>query len=82
MDTDVVIVGGGPSGLTLGLALARHQVKSIILEKGHDVTQDPRGVVLTGDALRSLWTLGLGKHVSSIGHGRCYISTFSRFQNQ
>lgn len=56
--------------------------KSIILEKGHDITQDPRGVVLTGDALRSLWTLGLGKHVSSIGHGRCYISTFSRFQNQ
>ncbi|GIJ90533.1 hypothetical protein Asppvi_009490 [Aspergillus pseudoviridinutans] len=67
MNTDVVIVGGGPSGLTLGLALARHQVKSIILEKEHDITQDPRGVVLTGDALRSLWTLGLGKHVSWIG---------------
>ncbi|GIC92877.1 putative monooxygenase [Aspergillus udagawae] len=67
MNTDVVIVGGGPSGLTLGLALARHQVKSIILEKEHDITHDPRGVVLTGDALRSLWTLGLGKHVSSIG---------------
>ncbi|GAQ11816.1 hypothetical protein ALT_9137 [Aspergillus lentulus] len=67
MNTDVVIVGGGPSGLTLGLALARHQVKSIILEKEHEITQDPRGVVLTGDALRSLWTLGLGKHVSSIG---------------
>ncbi|KAF7125583.1 hypothetical protein CNMCM5793_001800 [Aspergillus hiratsukae] len=67
MNTDVVIVGGGPSGLTLGLALARHEVKSIILEKEHDITQDPRGVVLTGDALRSLWTLGLGKHVSSIG---------------
>ncbi|RHZ70316.1 hypothetical protein CDV55_107039 [Aspergillus turcosus] len=67
MDTDVVIVGGGPSGLTLGLALARHEVKSIILEKEQNITQDPRGVVLTGDALRSLWTLGLGKYVSSIG---------------
>ncbi|PKX91170.1 putative monooxygenase [Aspergillus novofumigatus IBT 16806] len=93
MNTDVVIVGGGPSGLTLGLALARHQVKvsgyllypfegdklillkSMILEKEHDITQDPRGVVLTGDALRSLWTLGLGKHVSSIGQGRHLVSS-------
>jgi 2-polyprenyl-6-methoxyphenol hydroxylase-like FAD-dependent oxidoreductase len=54
--------------------------KSIILEKEHDITQDPRGVVLTGDALRSLWTLGLGKHVSSIGQGRCYIQVFSHLR--
>jgi 2-polyprenyl-6-methoxyphenol hydroxylase-like FAD-dependent oxidoreductase len=25
--THVIIVGGGPSGLTLGLALAQHEVK-------------------------------------------------------
>jgi flavin-dependent dehydrogenase len=26
-DFDVAIVGGGPSGLTLGLALAKHEIK-------------------------------------------------------
>ncbi|KAL3466165.1 hypothetical protein BJX64DRAFT_284744 [Aspergillus heterothallicus] len=67
MDTDVVIVGGGPSGLVLGLFLAQYQVKSIILEKERDVTTDPRGVVLTGDALRSLTKLGLGKRMAWIG---------------
>ncbi|KAL4816724.1 hypothetical protein BDW67DRAFT_175337 [Aspergillus spinulosporus] len=67
MDTDVVIVGGGPSGLVLGLFLAQYQVKSIILEKEGEVTTDPRGVVLTGDALRSLWKLGLGKRMAWIG---------------
>ncbi|KAL2866514.1 putative monooxygenase [Aspergillus lucknowensis] len=67
MATDVVIVGGGPSGLVLGLSLARYKIKSVILEKEKDITSDPRGVVLTGDALRSLWPLGLGAHISSIG---------------
>lgn len=28
MDTDVVIVGGGPSGLVLGLFLAEYRVKA------------------------------------------------------
>lgn len=44
--------------------------KSIILEKEPDITTDPRGVVLTGDAVRSLWKLGIGKHISYIGQGK------------
>lgn len=44
--------------------------KSVILEKEESITQDPRGVVLTGDALRSLYALGLGKYISSIGQGK------------
>ncbi|KAJ5629925.1 hypothetical protein N7528_003582 [Penicillium herquei] len=67
MKADVVIVGAGPSGLVLGLFLAQHQVTSVILEKDSEVTSDPRGVVLTGDALRSLWKLGLGKRMAWIG---------------
>ncbi|OGE56992.1 hypothetical protein PENARI_c002G06628 [Penicillium arizonense] len=68
MATEVLIVGGGPSGLILGLFLADHGIKSIVLEKAQDIVTDPRGVVLTGDALRSLWKLGIGKRVASIGH--------------
>lgn len=41
-----------------------------MLEKEQDIVADPRGVVLTGDALRSLWKLGIGKRVASIGHGK------------
>ncbi|KAJ5697358.1 hypothetical protein N7488_011042 [Penicillium malachiteum] len=67
MKADVVIVGAGPSGLVLWLFLAQHQVTSVILEKDSEVTSDPRGVVLTGDALRSLWKLGLGKRMAWIG---------------
>ncbi|EED13286.1 monooxygenase, putative [Talaromyces stipitatus ATCC 10500] len=67
IDTDVIIVGGGPSGLVLGLFLAEYEIKSIILEKDEEITQDPRGAVLTGPAVRSLWKLGLGEYVHSIG---------------
>ncbi|KAJ9320549.1 hypothetical protein DTO027B5_3003 [Paecilomyces variotii] len=74
MDTDVVIVGGGPSGLVLGLCLAASQIKSVILEKQRDITTDPRGVVLTGDAVRSLWKLGLGKRINWIGQELRYIN--------
>ncbi|KAK0760479.1 hypothetical protein N5P37_006673, partial [Trichoderma harzianum] len=84
-ETQVLIVGAGPSGLALGLALARFQVrvrflcvfsssslltkgKSVILEKDSEVTTDPRGVYLTGDAVRILYDLGLENEVSTIGH--------------
>jgi 2-polyprenyl-6-methoxyphenol hydroxylase-like FAD-dependent oxidoreductase len=41
-----------------------------VLEKAQDIETDPRGVVLTGDALRSFWKLGMGKRFASIGHGK------------
>ncbi|PPJ59947.1 hypothetical protein CBER1_09897 [Cercospora berteroae] len=64
----VVIVGAEPAGLTLGLALDQQGVKSLILEKEEEVTQDPQGVVLAGDAVRILYQLGLGPDMSKIGH--------------
>ncbi|PVI03658.1 monooxygenase-like protein [Periconia macrospinosa] len=67
-ETQVVIVGAGPAGLTLGLCLAQYHINSIILEKEAEIVTDPRGVYLTGDSIRILSTLGLGADIAKIGH--------------
>lgn len=43
--------------------------QSVILEKEKEATTDPRGVYLTGDALRILHALGIGDEIPNIGHG-------------
>ncbi|CZR44912.1 uncharacterized protein FPRO_14664 [Fusarium proliferatum ET1] len=66
-ETQVIIVGGGPAGLALGLSLARLKIHSVILEKEAEITTDPRGVFLTGDAVRVLHSLGIND-LTGIGH--------------
>ncbi|OAA53199.1 Monooxygenase, FAD-binding protein [Cordyceps fumosorosea ARSEF 2679] len=64
----VIIVGAGPAGLCLALALAKFNVQTVILEKETEVTLDPRGVYLTGDAVRILYDLGIGDELEYVGH--------------
>ncbi|KAI2632549.1 monooxygenase-like protein [Hypomontagnella submonticulosa] len=66
--TDVIIVGAGPAGLALAISLAKFNVHSVLLEKELGITQDPRGVYLTNDAVRILWDLGVGDCLEKIGH--------------
>ncbi|KAI1023835.1 hypothetical protein LB504_005001 [Fusarium proliferatum] len=66
-ETQVIIVGGGPAGLALGLSLARLKIHSVILEKEAEITTDPRGVFLTGHAVRILHSLGIND-LAAIGH--------------
>lgn len=44
--------------------------KCIILEKEEGITEDPRGVFLTYEAVRILWDLGIGGELRKIGHGK------------
>jgi 2-polyprenyl-6-methoxyphenol hydroxylase-like FAD-dependent oxidoreductase len=46
MDAPIVIVGGGPVGLSLGLGLARYGVRSLILERNASPTQESRALVI------------------------------------
>ena len=60
-ESEVVIVGAGPSGLFVALLLARYEVRSIILEKEWEIVQDPRSIVMVGDAVRTVESMGLGQ---------------------
>lgn len=55
----VIIAGAGPVGLTLALALARHEVPSIVLDQsGTPLRENPRTVVLRPDTAALLDRLG------------------------
>ena len=41
-----------------------------MLEKEEKITEDPRGVFLTHEAVRILWDLGIGGDLRRIGHGK------------
>lgn len=66
----MVIVGAGPSGLVLGALLGRMNVKVVILEKELEVCEDPRGIVVNGDAVRISYQVGIGDGLTKkIGSG-------------
>ncbi len=46
MDTAVIIVGGGPVGLSLSLGLARYGARSIVLERNPEPVPESRAVVI------------------------------------
>src|SRR5579862_6609413 len=46
VDTAVIIVGGGPTGLSLALGLARYGVRSMILERNSEPVAESRAVVI------------------------------------
>jgi 3-(3-hydroxy-phenyl)propionate hydroxylase len=55
----VVIIGGGPVGVTAALLLARHGVRSLILERHRDIYPLPRAVVVDDEIRRILQSVGV-----------------------
>jgi 2-polyprenyl-6-methoxyphenol hydroxylase-like FAD-dependent oxidoreductase len=69
-ETDVVITGGGPSGLALSVALSHRHIKNIVLELNDEICEDPRAIAVTGDTSRILRVLGVtDDDLSKIGQG-------------
>ncbi|MDH6576523.1 FAD-dependent monooxygenase [Kitasatospora sp. MAP5-34] len=61
----VIVVGAGPVGLALALALARHEVPTVVLDEGAGVCPEgPRSVVLGGDTTAFLGRLGYTRAAS------------------
>ena len=57
--TQLVIVGGGPAGMMLGLLMARAGVDVVVLEKHGDFLRDFRGDTVHPSTLEVIYELGL-----------------------
>lgn len=62
-DCDVLIVGGGPTGVTLALLLARRGVQVIVAEKDADIYPLPRAAHLDHEIIRILQECGVADEV-------------------
>jgi 3-(3-hydroxy-phenyl)propionate hydroxylase len=60
---DVVIVGAGPSGLTLANILGLQGVRTLVVEERDTLIDYPRGVGLDDEGLRTFQSIGLVEQV-------------------
>jgi len=62
-DTDVLILGAGPVGLTLANLLGAYGVRTTVADAGEKLIDYPRGVGLDDESLRSFQTAGVVEQV-------------------
>ena len=67
LDTDVLLVGGGPVGMVLAQELAHHGINCIIAEQNFDTTIWPKMDVTNGRSMELLARLKLAEPLRNIG---------------
>jgi 2-polyprenyl-6-methoxyphenol hydroxylase-like FAD-dependent oxidoreductase len=73
-DAPVIVVGGGPVGLSLALALARHGVRSILLEKRREPSSESLAPAIWARTLEYLDDWGAANALRAAG---MYRSSFT-----
>lgn len=79
--TDVLIVGAGPTGLTLANLLGAMGVTTLIVERNAGTVEEPRAVSIDDESMRTMQAIGLADEVQSIvarGYGSRYLSPSGR----
>jgi 3-(3-hydroxy-phenyl)propionate hydroxylase len=77
-DYDVLVVGAGPTGLTVGNILGMHDVRTLLVERNAATVSEPRAVSIDDESLRTMQYIDLaGEVCKSIiaGYGSHYFSS-------
>lgn len=63
IEREVVIVGGGPSGVTLASLLAGYGVSTLVIDREQEVLDEPRAVGIDDEAIRTMQSFGMAEAV-------------------
>jgi 3-(3-hydroxy-phenyl)propionate hydroxylase len=77
----IVIVGAGPTGLTLAGLLGRYGVDVLIVERNPQTVQEPRAVSIDDESLRTMQSVGIINDLVPnivLGYGSEYFSPRGR----
>src|SRR2546430_10541377 len=67
MDTDVLIVGGGPTGLMLANQLGRRGVRAMIIDRHSGPAQQTRAMAVQARTLEIYSKLGIAERALQLG---------------
>ncbi|MFM2485210.1 bifunctional 3-(3-hydroxy-phenyl)propionate/3-hydroxycinnamic acid hydroxylase [Celerinatantimonas yamalensis] len=78
---EVIVIGGGPSGMTLANLLGKYGIKTLVLEQNKHTVLEPRAVSIDDESLRTMQAIGLHKEVVSfcaLDYGSVYYGVDSK----